>query len=138
MDSSSSLKGYYDNSLHNIINMSNRDGNNNNLIIDADHALHIRTPSVFVTNTSAGTGSTEVYETYNNYGSGQEDGYAFVSSVAKHMPGNEVYLHTLADTDPDANLLVTLPVKLDVEYTRFQIRHGMLLSGASTYSEEIG
>ena len=142
MDSSSSLKGYYDNSLHNIINMSNRDGNNNNLIIDADHALHIRTPSVYVTNTSAGTGSTEVYQTYNNYTApeGENPGYAFVSKVSKSYDPEhtgEVWLREYAPTDPDANFLVTLPVKLDVEYTRFQIRHGMLMSGQSTWSEEI-
>ena len=138
IDSSSSVKGYYDSTLHNIINMSNRDGVNNNLIIDADNEIHIRTPHIYVANESAGTGSTEVYETYNNYGDDEEDGYAFVSSVSKKMPGNEVYLHTLADTDPDADLLVTLPVKLEVEYTRFQIRHGMLMSGNSTWSDEVG
>lgn len=140
MDSSSSLKGYYDDSLHNIINMSNRDGNNNNLIIDADHALHIRTPSVYVTNVSAGTGGTEVYQTYNNYTAepGQDPGYAFVSGVSKDMiHAQEVYLRQYSDTDPDANFLVTLPVKLTVEYTRFQIMHGMLMSGASVYSEDI-
>ena len=49
-----------------------------------------------------------------------------------------MYLHTLSDTDPDADLLVTLPVKLEVEYTRFQIRHGMLMSGNSTWSDEVG
>ena len=138
IDSSSSVKGYYGDTLHNIINVSNRDGVNNNLIIDADNALHIRTPRVYVSNDSAGTGSTEVYETYNNYGDDSDDGYAFVSKVEKKMPGNEVYLHTLSDTDPDADLLVTLPVKLEVEYTRFQIRHGMLMSGNSTWSDDVG
>lgn len=138
IDSSSSVKGYYDDTLHNIINVSNRDGINNNLIIDADNELHIRTPHVYVSNDSAGTGSTEVYETYNNYDDGENEGYKFVSGVSKdYESAQEVYLHTLSDTDPDANLLVTLPVVLSIEYTRFQIRHGMLMSGESVWSDSI-
>lgn len=136
IDSSSSVKGYYGDTLHNIINVSNRDGVNNNLIIDADNALHIRTPNVYVCNDSAGTGSTEVFQTYNNYGDDEDDGYAFVSGVSKNQRP-EYYLHTYADTDPDANLLVMLPVSLHIEYTRFQVRHGMLMSGESTYSDDI-
>lgn len=130
LDSSSSIKGYYDDTLHNIINMSNRDDNNNNLIIDADHQIHIRTPKIYVTNESVGTGSATVYETYNNYGSG----YSFVSDVYKRQSGE----HYLADVPEDeADVLCMLPVLLTAEWTTFKIRHGMLLSGATTRSENI-
>ena len=135
LDSSSSLKGYYDDDLHNIINMSNRSGINNNLIIDADHALHIRTPSIYVANESYGTGGGTVYETYNDY-SGHGGGYDFVSKVKKHMEGcTELFLKGVSESEAD--VLATLPVLLDVEYTTFDIRHGMLMSGATTRSEEI-
>jgi hypothetical protein len=130
LDSSSSVKGYYDNTLHNIINMSNRNNNNNDLIIDADHQLHIRTPKIYVTNQSAGTGSATVYETYNNY----DSGYSFVSDVYKRQSGE----HYLADVAEDeADVLCMLPVLLTAEWTTFKIRHGMLLSGATTRSENI-
>lgn len=130
LDSSSSLKGYYDSTLHNIINMSNRNDANNDLIIDADHQLHIRTPKVYVTNTSAGTGSTTVYETYNNY----SDGYSFVSDVYKRQ-SDEYFLKGV--TEDEADVLCMLPVLLTAEWTTFKIRHGMLLSGATTSSSNI-
>lgn len=130
LDSSSSLKGYYNNTLHNIINMSNRNDENNDLIIDADHQLHIRTPKVYVTNTSAGAGSTTVYETYNNY----NDGYSFVSDVYKRQ-SNEYFLK--GATEDEADVLCMLPVLLTAEWTTFKIRHGMLLSGATTKSSNI-
>lgn len=130
MDSSSSLKGYYGDVLHNIINMSNRNNENNDLIIDADHQLHIRTPKVYVTNTSAGTGETTVYETYNNY----NDGYSFVSDVYKRQ-SNEYFLKGV--TEDEADVLCMLPVLLTAEWTTFKIRHGMLLSGATTKSSNI-
>ena len=130
MDSSSSLKGYYNDVLHNIINMSNRNNENNDLIIDADHQLHIRTPKVYVTNTSAGNGSTTVYETYNNY----SDGYSFVSDVYKRQ-SDEYFLKGV--TEDEADVLCMLPVLLTAEWTTFKIRHGMLLSGATTRSSNI-
>lgn len=130
LDGTSSIKGYYNNTLHNIINMSNRNNTNNDLIIDADHQLHIRTPKIYVTNQSAGTGSATVYETYNNYNSG----YSFVSDVYKRQSGE----HYLADVPEDeADVLCMLPVLLTAELTTFKIRHGMLLSGATTRSENI-
>ena len=132
LDSSSSLKGYYGDDLHNIINMSNRDGTNNDLIIDADHQLHIRTPKIYVANESYGTSGGTVYETYNNY----SNGYSFVSGVSKRYSGTvEMYLKN-GDPD-DCDVLATLPVLLKVDYSTFKIRHGMLMSGASTYSEDI-
>lgn len=130
LDSSSSLKGYYGDDLHNIINMSNRNGVNNDLIIDADHELHIRTPKVYVSNTSYGTGGGTVYETYNNY----NDGYSFVSDVYKRQ-SNEYFLKGV--TEDEADVLCMLPVLLTAEWTTFKIRHGMLMSGASTHSENI-
>lgn len=130
MDSSSSLKGYYNDVLHNIINMSNRNNENNDLIIDADHQLHIRTPKVYVTNTSAGTGETTVYETYNNY----DNGYSFVSDVYKRQ-SDEYFLKGV--TEDEADVLCMLPVLLTAEWTTFKIRHGMLLSGATTRSSNI-
>lgn len=130
LDSSSSVKGYYNDTLHNIINMSNRNDNNNDLIIDADHQLHIRTPRVYVTNDSYGTGGGTVYETYNN----ADNGFTFVSDVYKRQSGE----HFLADVPEDeADVLCMLPVLVSGTKTTFKIRHGMLLTGATTESYNI-
>ena len=130
LDQSSSIKGYQNDDLHNIINMSNRNGNNNDLIIDADHQLHIRTPRVYVTNDSYGTGGGTVYETYNN----ADNGFTFVSDVYKRQSGE----HFLADVPEDeADVLCMLPVLVSGTKTTFKIRHGMLLTGATTESYNI-
>ena len=134
MDSSSSVKGYYDDSLHNIINMSNRDGNNNNLIIDADHQLHIRTPEVYVTNQSAGTGATTVKKTYTT---GSDHGYTFVSNVNKNTSSTtELWLKNVGSEEGE--VYCTLPVKLNVEKTEFNVCHGMLLTDYTIRSDVIG
>lgn len=129
LDSSSSVKGYYNDTLHNIINMSNRDGNNNNLIIDADHQLHIRTPQIFVNNQSYGTGAGTVYETRNN-------SVEFVQNVTKDMDGRtELYLANVGEDEGD--VYCTLPVILNVEYGTYTIKNGMWITGHTERSEEI-
>ena len=129
LDSSSSVKGYYNDTLHNIINMSNRDGNNNNLIIDADHQLHIRTPQIFVNNQSYGTGSGTVYETRNN-------SVEFVQNVTKDTEGRtELYLANVGEDEGD--VYCTLPVILNVEYGTYTIKNGMWITGHTERSEEI-
>ena len=137
MDSSSSLKGYYGNTLHNIINMSNRNNNDNDLIIDADHELHIRTPKIYVAEQSAGTGSTTVYETLSKVGTGsQGNGLELVTHVSKKYDGyDEYYLANVPEEDSD--VLVTLPVILNVGYSKYNIRNGLWTSDNSTRSEDI-
>jgi hypothetical protein len=129
LDSSSSVKGYYDNTLHNIINMSNRNNNNNDLIIDADHQLHIRTPNVYVSNQSYGTGSGTVYETRNN-------SVEFVQNVTKDMDGRtELFLANVGEDEGD--VYCTLPVILNVEYGSYTIKNGMWITGHTERSAQI-
>lgn len=134
MDSSSSVKGYYGDELHNIINMASRDGNNNNLIIDADHQLHIRTPEVYVTNQSAGTGSTTVKKTYTT---GSDRGYTFVSNVDKYSGEGYTELWLKNVGEDDGEVYCTLPVILNVEKTEFNVCHGMLLTDYTITSDVI-
>lgn len=129
MDSSSSLKGYYGDVLHNIINMSNRNNTNNDLIIDADHQLHIRTPHILVSDQSYGTGSGTVYETQNN-------SVEFVQNVTKNMDGRtELYLANVGEDEGD--VYCTLPVVLNVEYGSYTIKNGMWITGHTERSAEI-
>lgn len=129
MDSSSSVKGLYDNTLHNIINMSNRNNNNNDMIIDADHQLHIRTPKVYVAEQSYGTGGGTVYET-------RTDSIEVVHSVKKDMEGRtELFLSDVGEDEGD--VYCTLPVVLDVEYDTYTVKNGMWITGKTTRSESI-
>lgn len=129
MDSSSSVKGLYGDTLHNIINMSNRNNNNNDMIIDADHQLHIRTPKVYVADQSYGTGSGTVYET-------RTDNIEVVHSVTKDYEGRtELYLADVGEDEGD--VYCTLPVILDVEYDTYTVKNGMWITGKTTRSESI-
>lgn len=137
MDSSSSLKGYYNNTLHNIINMSNRNNNNNDLIIDADHQLHIRTPKIYVAEQSAGTGSTTVYETLSRVGTGDDgNGFEVVTHVQKGIEDcPEVW--TGSYIQEEGEVLCILPVFLDVQYAKYNIRNGLWTTDKSTRSDKI-
>jgi phage minor structural protein len=129
MDSSSSLKGYYNNTLHNIINMSNRNNTNNDLIIDADHQLHIRTPKVYVSNQSYGTGSGTVYET-------RSDNIKVVHHVSKNYDGRtELWVANAGEDDGD--VYCTLPVVLDVTYDEYSVKNGMWITGNTRTSDSI-
>lgn len=127
IDSSSSIKGYQDNSLHNIINMSNRNSNNNDLIIDADHQLHIRTPKVYINNQSYGTGGGTVYETRN----GQVE---LVYDVGKRQ-STELWVANAGEDDGEVYCM--LPALLDVHYAKYDLKHGMWLTGSTTRSDTI-
>ena len=129
MDSSSSVKGYYGNTLHNIINLSNRNGNNNDLIIDADHQLHIRTPHIYVSDSSYGTGSGTVHET-------RSDTIEVVHKVSKNMEDKtELFLADVGEDEGD--VYCTLPVSLNIEYDSYNIKNGMWITGKTTRSDTI-
>jgi phage minor structural protein len=127
MDSSSSLKGYYNNTLHNIINMSNRNNTNNDLIIDADHQLHIRTPKVYVSDQSYGTGGGTVYETRN----GQVE---LVYDVGKRQ-STELWVANAGEDEGEVYCM--LPALLQVNYAKYDLKHGMWLTGSTTRSDTI-
>lgn len=137
MDDSSSLKGFYDNDLHNIINMSNRNGLNNDLIIDADHQLHIRTPKIYVAEESTGTGEATVYETLSKVGTGQYgNGLELVTHVSKNTDGlGEYWLKSLSEDEGE--VLCILPVFLNVQYAKYNVRNGLWTTDNSTRSEKI-
>jgi hypothetical protein len=129
MDSSSSLKGYYNNTLHNIINMSNRNNTNNDLIIDADHQLHIRTPKVYVSNQSYGTGSGTVYET-------RSDNIKVVHHVSKNYE-DKTELWIANSGEDDGDVYCTLPVVLDVTYDEYSVKNGMWITGNTRTSDSV-
>lgn len=131
MDTSTSLKGYNGNTLDNLINMEQSVTGGHQMTIDAKDQLNIRTPNLYVTNSSHGESAATVYQTYTN-----TDGYEFVSGVDKYMEGcTELWVQNAGEDDGD--VYCTLPVFLSVEKTKYKLIHGMLLSGATSRSQVI-
>ncbi len=137
LDGSSSVKGYYGDTIHNIINMSNRNNNNNDLIIDADHQLHIRTPKIYVAEESTGTGEATVYETLSRVGTSKEgNGFEIVTHVSKNTDDlGEYWLKSLSPDEGE--VLCILPVFLEVDYEKYNVRNGLWTTDNSTRSEKI-
>ena len=132
MDSTSSLTGQYNGVIHNIINMEQNNSGTHHMIVDAEDRIDIRTPAVYVTDESAGTGSTTVYETFTD----NDNGYTFVSNIEKDMEDRtELFLKGV--TEEEADVYCTLPVVLTVTKTNFKVIHGRLLTGETEYSESI-
>jgi len=128
MDSSSSLKGYQNDTLHNLINMSNRNSNNNDLIIDAQHQMHIRTPGLYVVNQSYGTGGGLVYETRN-------DNLEFVYEVDKRH-STELWVANAGEEEGEVYCM--LPALLEVKYASHTVKNGMWITGRTTRSDVVG
>jgi hypothetical protein len=132
MDASSSIKGQYNGETHNIINMEQNNSGTHHMIVDAEDRIDIRSPKVFVTDESAGTGSTTVYETFTD----NDEGYSFVSNVEKDMQGRtELFLKDVGEDEGD--VYCTLPVILKMTKTNFKVIHGRLLTGYETTSSSI-
>lgn len=119
IDSSSSFKGMEDDNLHNLINMENE---SRHMILDASTQLDIRARQLAIIKDSYGDGSGTVYTT-------KTGDTNVVTDVKKNMNGckeqwvGEVYC--------------TLPVFLDVSYSKLQHELGFLRDGSSSWSSTI-
>lgn len=146
MDNSSTLKGMRDNTLHNAINMMQ--GSTNQMTIDADTQLNIRTPKVYVTDQSAGMGSATVYGTQtDSLADFQNETYDTgrlcyrILDVRKLMPADdptdqykmrEIEIKGVGTGEGDVRC--TLPVFLKFRYKNERRMHGMVLSGTTAQS----
>lgn len=146
MDNSSTLKGMRDNNLHNAINMMQ--GNTNQMTIDADTQLNIRTPHVYVTDQSAGMGSATVLGTQtDSLADFQNETYDTgrlcyrILDVRKLMPADdpndqykmrEIEIKGVGTGEGDVRC--TLPVFLKFRYKNERRMHGMVLSGTTAQS----
>lgn len=144
LDETSSLKGYHNTTLHNLINMEQVVSGTHQMTIDADTQLNIRTPHLYVVNASYGEGSAKVYETATNTSS-QGGKYKRIGSIAKVMPSwpyptNPYKIKELDLVDvgqQEGAVHCTLPVLLYVEWAEEERIHGMVLTGASAQSDVI-
>ena len=144
LDETSSLKGYHNTTLHNLINMEQVVSGTHQMTIDADTQLNIRTPHLYVVNASYGERSAKVYETATNTSS-QGGKYKRIGSIAKVMPSwpyptNPYKIKELDLVDvgqQEGAVHCTLPVLLYVEWAEEERIHGMVLTGASAQSDVI-
>ena len=144
LDETSSLKGYHNTTLHNLINMEQVVSGTHQMTIDADTQLNIRTPHLYVVNASYGEGPAKVYETATNTSS-QGGKYKRIGSIAKVMPSwpyptNPYKIKELDLVDvgqQEGAVHCTLPVLLYVEWAEEERIHGMVLTGASAQSDVI-
>lgn len=126
MDTSTSLKGYYGDELHNLINMEQEASGTHQMTIDADTRLNIRTPNLYVVNQSAGEETATVYKTLNR------NSVSFVSNVEKDMDDPQCVEGNVKVGG--VNVYCTLPVFLKVTKSSTNYKLGMRLSGESSTS----
>ena len=146
MDDTSSLRGYDGSTMHNLINMEQNVSGSHQMTIDADTQLNIRTPNLYVSNQSAGTGTETVYQTVTNNPTGASDSnpdYYLVKNLNKYAeaedpehPSWERWVKTISpeDADWDWDVLCTLPVYLKFDKTPLRYINGMLVSGGTSQS----
>ncbi|MDO4332526.1 MAG: phage tail spike protein [Eubacteriales bacterium] len=121
MDKSSTVRGYRNNTLYNILDMLSS-GSDAQMTMDAKNQLTIRTPTLAVLNQSLGTGGGTAKVTKT----GSMNVVTYVEkdkSGCKEMWVNDVYC--------------TLPVFLSVRYTSLTTMLGMVLTGESTSTERV-
>lgn len=124
LDSSSSLKGYYGDTMYNLINMEQSVSGTHQMTIDANTQLNIRTPNLYVVNQSAGTGLLTAYQTATG-------SYDVVSNVAKsYDEGVELWI--AASTEDEGAVFCFLPALLSVEKTTYSRYLGMTVTGSTT------
>lgn len=124
MDASSSLKGYYGDTMYNLINMEQSVSGTHQMTIDANTQLNIRTPNLYVVNQSAGTGSLTAYQTATG-------AYDLVSNVSKYY-GEGVELWIAASTEDEGAVFCFLPALLTVEKKTYNRYLGMTVTGSTT------
>ena len=143
IDNTSSIKGMYGDTMHNLINMEQSISGTHQMTIDADRQLNIRTPALFVTDQSAGTDQATVYETVistDQYMTDNPDYYSITNmgkieaSPTEHRV-KELWVQHVDEEDatPD-DVYCTLPVYITYDATPIKYIHGMLIGKGTTES----
>lgn len=131
MDTSSSVKGYNGSTLVNILNMSQSISSAIQMTIDAKNQLNIRTPKVAVTTSSYGTGGGTATVT-------RTGDTNYVSDVSKSWDGAfEVYVNVRDGDWNTWDMYCTLPVFLNVKYSKFHTIHGMQTTNETVRTNKI-
>ena len=145
LDNTTSIKGYYGDTMHNLINLEQVVSGSHQMTIDADTQLNIRTRHLYVTTQSAGTGTAIVYETVTDNPTGSSDAnpnYYLVKNLNKYAeaedplhPTVERWVKTLSAEDASEwDVFCTLPVYLKFDKAPLRYIHGMLVGAGTAQS----
>jgi len=145
LDNTTSIKGYYGDTMHNLINLEQVVSGSHQMTIDADTQLNIRTPHLYVTNQSAGTGTATVYETVTDNPTGASDAnpnYYLVKNLNKYAeaedplhPTVERWVKTVSEEEASEwDVFCTLPVYLKFDKAPLRYIHGMLVGAGTAQS----
>ena len=127
MDTSSALKGYNNNTLYNIIDMAG----NNHMTIDAKERIDVRTPKIYVANSSYGTGSGTVTETLD------DNNHKYIYDVHKDYSNTEEGYVTMFNEGGSWNMYITLPVWVGYSGYNEKIINGFTCTGRTAYSGRV-
>lgn len=146
IDDTSSIKGMYGDTMHNLINMEQSISGTHQMTIDADTQLNIRTPYLYVTNQSAGTGTATVYETITDTTQiwSEDTTYYMIRDLGKVEAGDpeasgsnvdERWVHCIPyEEATPADVYCTLPVYLKYTKTPLKYINGMLIGEGTATS----
>lgn len=145
LDNTTSIKGYYGDTMHNLVNLEQVVSGSHQMTIDADTQLNIRTPHLYVTNQSAGTETATVYETVTDNPTGASDAnpnYYLVKNLNKYAesedplhPTVERWVKTVsAEEATEWDVFCTLPVYLKFDKAPLRYIHGMLVGAGTAQS----
>ena len=144
LDNTTSIKGYYGDTMHNLINLEQVISGTHQMTIDADTQLNIRTPHLYVTNQSAGTGTATVYETITDTTQiwSQDTTYYMIKDLGKVEASDSeddtveerwVVCVPEEEATPDY-VYCTLPVYLKYTKTPLKYINGMLIGEGTATS----
>ena len=145
LDNTTSIKGYYGDTMHNLVNLEQVVSGSHQMTIDADTQLNIRTPHLYVTTQSAGTSTATVYETVTDNPTGASDAnpnYYLVKNLNKYAesedplhPTVERWVKTVSAEDAtEWDVFCTLPVYLKFDKAPLRYIHGMLVGAGTAQS----
>ena len=131
--------------MHNLVNLEQVVSGSHQMTIDADTQLNIRTPHLYVTTQSAGTGTATVYETVTDNPTGASDAnpnYYLVKNLNKYAesedplhPTVERWVKTVSAEDAtEWDVFCTLPVYLKFDKAPLRYIHGMLVGAGTAQS----
>lgn len=144
MNDTSSLMGYDGQTMHNLINMEQSISGTHQMTIDADTQLNIRTPNLYVTNETAGTGTAIVYKTITDTTQtwSEDTTYYMIKDLGKVEAGDseddtveERWVVCVPEEEATPEyVFCTLPVYLKYTKTPLKYINGMLIGEGTATS----
>lgn len=139
LDNTTTIKGYYGNDLHNLINFEQVVSETHQMTIDADTQLNIRTPKLGVINQSGGMQPLDVYETVTQLDEelDKDPNYYTVWDLGKiesYEADNVWEGYVVGNENDDWWVYCTLPVYVKYKMKAIKYVNGMLVGDGTIES----